>query len=635
MTFPSSLLLAGAILAGLLLFLIRQYATQQRILARIARTLSASKDGDGMAATYQGTNYRYVYFAGSRYRASEFRVAITAKSSGSFQVVTETFFDKISKKMGWVREIQTGDPAFDEMCYLISDDAAFTSAFFHAPEKRQAVRALFQLGCSKITYDGKSFEATQSPFQLKESFDPAMVTSTVASLSNLAKELPVVAQPTGVQPAESNRVRRAIRALPLVLLFGGIVLNAHTSQWSPPLDQQQLFFDSLKYSLTALALFLGLLVRMGGQSSPHRQIASVLGLSIMGFVFFGNAAEAFLNGWLDHSQGTLHAAKAVNRYTRSGRGGRSYYVQVASWRVPGTTETLQVSSVLYRAMVSQQTTMRVLTKPGACHFEWVASMAPNPGEIPPIAGPSLADQLTQARRLQREGRADEAIEKSLAVFQYAEDEAIIHQAETLLVELGVEMRAPTPAAPDSPSAEIVVIPIGAINRVLLTEAISDAEAKTGIRYRLLADGEQPGPVDRTTWRGERQVNIERLMKEVQAQCQMMPQGTQGCLGVTAVDVFSQGLNFVFGMGLPGYGVMSYYRFLAATNGEPQNRPVLRERVVKQVVSTSFFILGIPRCTSSMCIRAYPNSLNEHDQKGTELCDWCKQQLLIRLHRDSL
>lgn len=100
----------------------------------------------------------------------------------------------------------------------------------------------------------------------------------------------------------------------------------------------------------------------------------------------------------------------------------------------------------------------------------------------------------------------------------------------------------------------------------------------------------------------------------------------GLLGITEVDIYAGDNNFLFGSAAKGYGAMSYCRFLSGFNNAPDNRPKLVDRTVKQCVSSSFFILDIKRCTSPMCSRAYPHSLTEHDQKGSEICVVCRSKL---------
>lgn len=124
-----------------------------------------------------------------------------------------------------------------------------------------------------------------------------------------------------------------------------------------------------------------------------------------------------------------------------------------------------------------------------------------------------------------------------------------------------------------------------------------------------------------------QCDTERLLTKLKRAFKATKKPTiKGYLGITESDIFTKDYNFLFGWARPGYGVMSYHRFRAVFNEEPPNRPRLLKRTVNQGISSSFFILGIPRCTSPNCARAYPHSLTEHDQKGMELCSFCKEQL---------
>ena len=101
---------------------------------------------------------------------------------------------------------------------------------------------------------------------------------------------------------------------------------------------------------------------------------------------------------------------------------------------------------------------------------------------------------------------------------------------------------------------------------------------------------------------------------------------KGYVVVTDEDLYDDDSRFLFGAAMPGYAVMSYHRFTSAFNGEPQNRKRLIMRALKQALSSANLALGIPRCHNPYCARAYPHSLQEHDQKSTELCDLCKSRL---------
>ncbi|GEM_PF-1219051 len=146
--------------------------------------------------------------------------------------------------------------------------------------------------------------------------------------------------------------------------------------------------------------------------------------------------------------------------------------------------------------------------------------------------------------------------------------------------------------------------------------------KTAGPEQLAKFRQEISPLEQT---GQR--DAERLIKVLAGRSPVAHDGqVKGYVGVLEADLFVKDNNFVFGWAGPSHGVMSYHRFLAEFNGEPPNRTRLRSRFVKQVISSTFYVLGIERCTSATCMRAYPNDLTEHDQKENELCARCKEKL---------
>ncbi len=97
------------------------------------------------------------------------------------------------------------------------------------------------------------------------------------------------------------------------------------------------------------------------------------------------------------------------------------------------------------------------------------------------------------------------------------------------------------------------------------------------------------------------------------------------LGVTPLDLHGGTSNYLFGTAATGrfVGVVSLHRFRAAFNNEPPKRERLTQRLLKQSLSTIGFMLGVARCTTPECARAYPQSLAEHDQKPSTLCPECR------------
>lgn len=309
----------------------------------------------------------------------------------------------------------------------------------------------------------------------------------------------------------------------------------------------------------------------------------------------------------------------------------------------------------------------------------------------------LEYQLKLAQLFKKHDEKEQSIDKAKVVYQHAEDESLIQDAENLLKEL--EIKPPTEKTGEQQIAdnvEIVIVPIGEVNKRFLNEVKEELQKRVKIKYSISETKLDPGKVDRSyadkylarvidhikskfpqkniqqllaeltlkevdlesyegrvkfiegflakvgSSQGEiekfhnnlkkrensGQYNASRLLSELEKQFKIPKEesNVKGYLGITEKDIFAKDFNFLYGWAQPGYGVVSYHRFKASFNNELPNRLRLRNRSVKQGMSSSFFILGVPRCTTPTCVRAYPHDLEEHDQKGLGICSWCRERL---------
>ncbi len=99
----------------------------------------------------------------------------------------------------------------------------------------------------------------------------------------------------------------------------------------------------------------------------------------------------------------------------------------------------------------------------------------------------------------------------------------------------------------------------------------------------------------------------------------------GVLGIIAQDIYIENTNFLFGYAGPEVGVISYNRFIY--DDTPVSTAI--KRIIMQAFSSAGFIIGIPRCTTPVCARAYPHNLEEHDKKDDVLCEECNSNLKKR------
>jgi predicted Zn-dependent protease len=96
------------------------------------------------------------------------------------------------------------------------------------------------------------------------------------------------------------------------------------------------------------------------------------------------------------------------------------------------------------------------------------------------------------------------------------------------------------------------------------------------------------------------------------------------IGITGADIYGGDSNYLFGLAPIGSGncLFSYRRYTAAFNQERENQRRFLGRIHKQMLSSVGFALGIPRPTDPRSARSYPNSLQDHDLKGTWLSPEC-------------
>jgi len=101
-----------------------------------------------------------------------------------------------------------------------------------------------------------------------------------------------------------------------------------------------------------------------------------------------------------------------------------------------------------------------------------------------------------------------------------------------------------------------------------------------------------------------------------------------CLGIVDVDLYSPGLNFVFGEADIGSGVaiVSLYRLRPELYGSPRNGVLFQNRAVKEAVHELGHTYYLRHCADVKCVMYFSNSLADTDIKGANFCPKCQQRL---------
>jgi len=100
------------------------------------------------------------------------------------------------------------------------------------------------------------------------------------------------------------------------------------------------------------------------------------------------------------------------------------------------------------------------------------------------------------------------------------------------------------------------------------------------------------------------------------------------LGVTKEDMYTQGLNFIFGQAkMKGrVALLSVCRLNPEFFHQPEDQELYEKRIVKEAIHEVGHMLGLGHCNKRHCVMSFSNTVGQVDQKTKYLCDMCKLQL---------
>ena len=101
-----------------------------------------------------------------------------------------------------------------------------------------------------------------------------------------------------------------------------------------------------------------------------------------------------------------------------------------------------------------------------------------------------------------------------------------------------------------------------------------------------------------------------------------------CLGIVDVDLYSPGLNFVFGEAdiSARVAIISVYRLRQERYGLPQDEGLFQDRTIKEAVHELGHTYHLSHCQDVRCVMHFSNSLADTDIKGASFCQKCQQRL---------
>lgn len=102
------------------------------------------------------------------------------------------------------------------------------------------------------------------------------------------------------------------------------------------------------------------------------------------------------------------------------------------------------------------------------------------------------------------------------------------------------------------------------------------------------------------------------------------------LGITDVNLYTQGLNFVFGQAdiASGISIISLYYLKQENHGLAADSELLFHRALKEAVHELGHNLGMGHCKDGYCVMHFSNSLIDTDIKKPYFCSRCRPKLKL-------
>lgn len=173
----------------------------------------------------------------------------------------------------------------------------------------------------------------------------------------------------------------------------------------------------------------------------------------------------------------------------------------------------------------------------------------------------------------------------------------------------------------TPTAPISILPLGSLEEPFLAMLSERLQATLGHPVRILPRGSEPGYAFNPR---RRQHLSSHILKEI---VRKRAKGPGKIIGITDVDLYATGLNFVFGEAhLSGHAaVVSLARLRPSFYGLVDNKELLFRRAVKESVHELGHTYGLAHCSDRGCVMSFSNSIRDVDLKGENFCQSCKRQ----------
>jgi len=334
----------------------------------------------GVAGDVNGVSYQYALL---KYNGIiiGLQLGIKGINGYDFSFKKETWYDRLSKFIGLSAEYQMGSKDFDDLVYVVSDDAELLKQI---STDTSALEMVFDIFSSGENFNCKIEEVRCNSgrlwvkFKTTSGFEETKVAGLAAFLvpllQNVNDEIAKVPLITSRKWRDPFVVKTAtILAISTGLAVNGFVHIMRLALADVPftVDTDQLLLGSAYWGAgIIISLLIATIIFLGRSARTHLVLIELL---IVGS--FGAASTSFtelrdINIELDQTPGTEYQVKTLNKTIDKGRRSTSYYLYMEDWNKEESQKKVKVSSDFYH-QTSVGDHLIILQKNGYLKYRWV------------------------------------------------------------------------------------------------------------------------------------------------------------------------------------------------------------------------------------------------------------------------
>ncbi|KJR43455.1 hypothetical protein MCHI_000647 [Candidatus Magnetoovum chiemensis] len=347
-------------------------------LKELAQALTANINGNTITGLFNGRTFQCRYIPPAKNTPPRLAISLNSASAANLIIRKEGKFDNISKKLGIVKELQTGDSEFDSKLFIETMDKNFASLLLSDKLKRQNIKIGFDAyNVEKISILTNKTETTiagRKPNNIK----PSEITDLLTLLSSLISSEPytrMVERSFLHRASTSNLMLLALipsfisTAMSVFLFIAGFVNYK-------PLDGD-IVFGAIKFSLPLTVITAGVIVfalfkYVRERYDAHKVILTCAILYFLCFASTGIGYFIFTNGYFDKSKAETHEVIVKDKTITRGKNS-AYYLHFMRWDIEGSFKRISVSNDFYSS-VNIGEMVAITTKNGYRGYEWIVKI---------------------------------------------------------------------------------------------------------------------------------------------------------------------------------------------------------------------------------------------------------------------